>query len=101
MLIDDRYKIKEITLKYPSLMAEDAKQKIEEMHTNLLSCREHLTNLRTDVIKLEQELKKAEERFNQLSILFDISFEQKEIKEIKEEHNILVINPTDYRNVKI
>lgn len=101
MLIDNRYEISNITLKYPSLMAEDAKQKIKDMYYDLLSRKEYLTNLRTDVIKLEQELKKAQEAFNGLSVFFDITFAHKEVEEVKGEHNILVKNPTDYRNVKI
>lgn len=101
MLIDNRYEISNIELKYPSLMAENAKQQIEGMYYDLLSRKEHLTNLRTDVMRLEQELKKAQEAFNDLSVFFDITFAQKEIEEVKGEHNIVVINPTDYRNVKI
>lgn len=101
MLIDNRYEISNITLKYPSLMAEDAKQKIKDMYYDLLSRKEHLTDLRTEVMRLEQELKKEQETFNELSVFFDITFAQKEVEEIKEEHNLLVINPTDYRNVKI
>lgn len=101
MLIDNRYEISNIELKYPSLMAENAKQQIEKMYYDLLSRKEHLTNLRTDVMRLEQELKKAQEAFNDLSVFFDITFAQKEIEEVKGEHNLLVINPTDYRNVKI
>ena len=52
-------------------------------------------------MRLEQELKKEQETFNELSVFFDITFAQKEIEEVKGEHNILVKNPTDYRNVKI
>lgn len=101
MLIDNRYEISNIELKYPSLMAEDAKQKIKDMYYSLLSHKEHLTDLRTEVMRLEQELKKEQETFNELSVFFDITFAQKEIEEVKGEHNIVVINPTDYRNVKI
>lgn len=101
MLIDNRYEISNITLKYPSLMAEDAKQRIKDMYYDLLSRKEHLTDLRTEVMRLEQELKKEQETFNELSVFFDITFAQKEVEEIKGEHNILIKNPTDYRNVKI
>lgn len=101
MLIDNRNKIKEITLNYPELMAENAKQQIEDLYYDILHRKEHLANLRMDILRLEQELKLKEIDFNKLTTLFDITFEKKNIEEVKGEHNILVKNDSDYRNVKI
>lgn len=54
-----------------------------------------------EVMKEEQELKEKEAYFQIISELFDVEFEKENIKEIREECNLGIINPTDYRNTNI
>jgi hypothetical protein len=91
-------KIKEIKAKYPEITTEETCNKIKDLYQQLVTERKLLTKLRTEVLCQEKKVKKVEEIFFKYSPLFDITFEEEQVKEIQGSCNLGIINPSDYRN---
>lgn len=83
---------------YPDILSEDAENKLIGLFNDVKSKKKELSSLRKEIIVLEQELKNAENKYNEISHLFNIEFETKEIEEIKEECMLGVFNKEDARN---
>ena len=98
MFINDNEKIKEVQFKYPALMSEDATQRVREMFDSIVNERKALADMRMEVMRREQELKEREKEFQSLSSIFTLVFEKREIQEIRNECNLSIVNPSDYRN---
>ncbi len=101
MVIDDKTRIKSVTAKYPDMMAEGAAEQFKAQYYDLVERKNKLAERRMEVIKEEQELKEKEAYFQIISELFDVEFEKESIEEIREECNLGIINPTDYRNTNV
>lgn len=101
MVIDDKTRIKSVTAKYPDMMAEGAAEQFKMQYYDLVERKNKLAERRMEVIKEEQELKEKEAYFQIISELFDVEFEKENIEEIREECNLGIINPTDYRNTNV
>lgn len=101
MVIDDKTRIKSVTAKYPDMMAEDAVEQFKVQYYDLVERKNKLAEKCMEVMKEEQELKEKEVHFQIISELFDVEFEKEDIKEIREECNLGIINPTDYRNTNV
>lgn len=101
MIVDDSSKIKNIIPKFPDITNKRAIKSLTKMFYNIRADRDKLYELRRKADILEQELKAKEAEFHAKMQLFDIEFEKKEVKEIKETVYFGVNNPTDYRNTNI
>ena len=53
------------------------------------------------VTALEKEIRVIEDTYIDVARLFDITFGKKEIKQINNNFNLGIINPSDYRNMNI
>lgn len=89
---------KEITLKYPDYMAEDAIEKIKSLFNEVEMKRKEVADLRMKATFLEQELKEKERTLNLFTPLLDIRMENQNIEGVKNECNLGIINHSDYRN---
>jgi hypothetical protein len=101
MIVNDYSNIKSIKPKFPDITNKRAVKALTKMFYNIKADKDKLAELRMKAIVLEQELKIKEAEFNSKMQLFDIEFEKKEVKEIKETNYFSIINPTDYRNTNI
>ena len=54
-----------------------------------------------EVIALEREIRGIEDTYIDVARLFDITFGKKEIKQINNNFNLGIINPSDYKNMNI
>ena len=99
MVVNDYSKIKSIKPKFPDITNKRAVKSLTKMFYSIKADKDKLAELRMKAMVLDQELKNKEAEFNSKMQLFDIEFEKKEVKEIKETNYFGIINPTDYRNI--
>lgn len=101
MIIDDYSRIKSIKPKFPDVTNKRAIKSLAKMFYSIKADKDRLAELRMKATVLAQELKLREAEFNTKIQLFEVEFEKKEIKEIKETSYLGIINSTDYRNANI
>ena len=101
MIATDIKVIKSATPKYPEIVSQDAEKILKEMFNKLQKKESRLNKLRMKVIALEKEIRVIEDTYIDVARLFDITFGKKEIKQINNNFNLGIINPSDYRNTNI
>ena len=74
MQVIDKTKLQDITFKYPSIMADDAKEKILEKYNEILTLKGQLADDRMRVLEMEKVLKEKEKEFGELSTLCSFEF---------------------------
>ena len=101
MIVTDTKIIKSATPKYPEIVSQDAEKILKEMFNKIQEKESKLSKLRMEVIALEKEIRVIEDTYIDVARLFDITFGKKEIKQINNNFNLGIINPSDYRNTNI
>lgn len=95
MQVIDKTKLQDITFKYPSIMADDAKEKILEKYNEILTLKDQLADDRMRILEMEKVLKEKEKEFRELSTLCSFEFATKQVNQIRNEVSILIVNPND------
>lgn len=98
---ENKNKIKEIVLLDSEITNTAVKKVIEEKYYKLLQDKEDLYNMRSKVFELEKLIAYQESYFKKREgVLFKIIFETEEFNhEIYDGLEVLIINPTDGRNL--
>jgi hypothetical protein len=91
-------KIKSISPIYPEITSEKAALLVAKEFYEIQNESDDLNQRRMQILKDERLLKQKEDKFRELSKFFNIEYEDIEINPIKEEVNMQIINPSDYRN---
>lgn len=95
MIIEDTDKVVDVVFKHPSVMSDNAKEQIILRYDEIQSLKKKLSKLRMECSNLEQYLNDKESEFRSMSTMFELVFSTKEIKTIKNECNLTIVNPTD------
>ena len=101
MIITDNSIIESVKYKYPELTKKGAEDEVKAAFYNMKEAKNKLAKIRMEIINLEKEVRDKESHFRNISEFFDITFGKQEIEEIKNNIEMGIINPTDYRNVNI
>lgn len=97
--VDDRKRIKKVNFLYPELVNDHAEQYVTSMYEDILKTEDELYQARVLVRHLEDLLKEKKKALSNISSIFTLEFEQKEIEQVdKVDTNMAIINPTDASN---
>jgi hypothetical protein len=88
-------KLLEVKLKYPELMSEQASEIIFNLHKELKDKEDLLSKTRMSIYDLEKEVKILKNKLQDLQHITSLSYEERDVKTIKNKCNILIDNPTD------
>lgn len=91
----DTNKLLEVKLKYPELMSEQAAEIIFNLHKELKDKEDLLSKTRMSIYDLEKEVKILKNKLQDLQPIINLSYEERDVKTIKNKCNILIDNPTD------
>ena len=91
-------KIKSVRVKYKELFAEDIEEKVISLYNSIEETKEDIYKLRVKIRELDSILKGKQRMFNDIKDIIDIEYEKEEFEEIKNNSNILIVNPTDASN---
>ena len=86
--IEDRTKVKEVIFKYPTLMSNDAEERIKDDYKTLLDLEEKVYSKREELRALEEKRDKHKSEFDNQKHLFTLIFETKTKEVIKNKTNI-------------
>ena len=99
MIVEDKSKIKEVVALQPQYMASNFSQLVKKEYEDIQSMKSELANLRMRANELETEIKIREDKFRDLSHLFTLKYETKNIEHSTNECSMSIINRQDARNI--
>lgn len=84
---------------YPEIVSENAVEIMKEKYEELVKLKDELNDHRMKALALEQAIRAKEVDFAAMSEIFEINYTKREkVVPIKENVNLRIINPSDYRN---
>lgn len=84
---------------YPEIVSENAVEIMKEKYEELVKLKDELNDHRMKALALEQVIRAKEVDFAAMSEIFEINYTKREkVVPIKENVNLRIINPSDYRN---
>lgn len=98
MKVQDKDNIKSIILKYNYLLRDDASKTILEMVKQAKAIESHIYSLRAQIHQEEEKLQSLKKDLSILSPLYEIVYEEMDIKEVQNKVSVGVINRDDARN---
>ena len=99
MEVENRSKIKEVIVLHPEYVASNFSQLVKKEYEDIQDLKSQLSELRMKANELESEIKIRENKFRDLSKLFTLKFETKDIKYSTNECSLAIINRDDARNI--
>ena len=84
---------------YPEIVSENAVEIMKEKYEELVKLKDELNDHRMKALALEQAIRVKEVDFAAMSEIFEINYTKREkVVPIKENVNLRIVNPSDYRN---
>lgn len=84
---------------YPEIVSENAVEIMKEKYEELVKLKDELNEHRMKALALEQAIRVKEVDFAAMSEIFEINYTKREkVVPIKENVNLRIVNPSDYRN---
>ena len=99
MEVENRSKIKEVKVLHPEFVASNFSQLVKKEYKDIQDLKSKLAKLRMEANELEEKIKTKENTFRDLSHLFTLEFETKDIKYSTNECSLAIINQEDARNI--
>ena len=84
---------------YPEIVSDNAVEIMKEKYEELVKLKDELNEHRMKALALEQAIRVKEVDFAAMSEIFEINYTKREkVVPIKENVNLRIVNPSDYRN---